>query len=110
MPGRAAAIEQAVLAALPILFILGFAGIVVTVATGFEEPNAALLLFSALALLAPLVATLVHLLSNKELTPAGKRAWLRQLVGKHAAQAWSSYLTTASGTRSGPSPPPPRNL
>ena len=98
-----------VLKRLPLVSALGFAGLVVTVAMGFEEPRVAMLLFSALTLLAPLFAIVVHLALNPELTPDEKRAWFRLLRGPQAAAAWSSYLSAiTSGTRADPPPPPPR--
>ena len=107
MPGRAAALERAALAALPVLSMLGLAGLVVLVALGFEEANPVLLASAAAALLVPLLATLLHLASSRELTAAQKRAWLRALFSRHAAWAWPSYFS--AGRRSGPVPPPPRS-
>ena len=94
---------------LPLVAALGFAGLAVTVAMGFEKPNAALLISSALALLAPLIAIGLHLALNRELTAEEKRAWWRGFRGSQAAGAWSSYLgAITSGTRADPPPPPPR--
>lgn len=90
-----AAIGDATLRALPVVSTLGFAGLVVTVVIGFEEPDRTLLVLSAVAMLVPLLGPFLHLAFSVELTPDEKRAWLRELAGRRAPWAWSSYLTCA---------------
>jgi hypothetical protein len=73
---------------------LGFAGLVVTLVIGFEEPDSALLGLSAAALLAPVAGAFGHLALARELTPAEKQTWLRELTGRRALWALSGYLTS----------------
>jgi hypothetical protein len=73
--------------------ILGFAGLVVTVGVGFEEPDHTLLVLSAVALAVPVVGAFVHLAFTRELDAQEKRAWLAELTGSRALWAWSTYLS-----------------
>jgi hypothetical protein len=88
-------LAAAVLRALPLLSTLGLAGLVVTVLVGFEEPDDTLLHLSSVAVVLPVLAAFVHLGLTRELTGDEKRAWLRELTGRRAVWAWSSYLTCA---------------
>lgn len=91
-PGHVATRGDAALRVLPFMSTLGFAGLVVTVAMGFEEPTPALLSLSAVALVLPVFGAFMHLALTRDLTPQEKRAWLRQLIGHEALWSWSSYL------------------
>src|SRR5262245_51274342 len=81
--------------ALPVISAFGLAGLAATLLLGFEEPNAALLALSAVALLIPLLVPFVHLAVTKELSREEKRAWLRAMTGRRAPWAWSAYLSCA---------------
>ena len=71
---------------------VGLAGIASAAMLGFEEPSAALLGVSLVALLGPVLLILLDLALTRDLTPAEKRAWLRHLAGPRAPQACSVYL------------------
>jgi hypothetical protein len=60
---------------------------------GFEEPDPTLLLVSTVALLVPVFVIFVHLAFTRELSPEQRKAWLRELTGRHALWAWTRYLT-----------------
>lgn len=94
-----------------LLTIAGAAALAMTVFLGFEEPNALLLLVSAMLLCAAPAAMLSHLATTDELTREEKRIWLRALIGRHALSAWSVYLTStdrreAIGRPAHSAPPP----
>lgn len=82
------------LAVCTILSLFGMAGLVLTAALGFEEPNRALLLFSSLLSLAAPVTVLMHLFVTRELSRHEKQIWVRQLTGRRAPWAFSEYLTS----------------
>ena len=90
--GHVPTYADAALRVLPVVSTLGFAGLVVTVAMGFEEPTPVLLGLSSVALVIPVLGAFAHLALTRELTPQEKRAWLRDLIGPRALWSWSSYL------------------
>jgi hypothetical protein len=76
------------------LSLLGLAGLALTIFVGFETPNSALFAtFGALTLAAPLSA-LWHFATTRTLTPAEKRAWMREFTGAAAGSAISEYMTS----------------
>ena len=74
------------------LSLLGLAGLVLTLALGFETPNTAMLILSALLVFATPLAALWHFIATRTLTAAEKRMWLRELSGADAFSAISEYL------------------
>ncbi len=77
------------------LSIIGFAGLVVTILLGFEEPNSLLLrTFSAMLLAAPM-AVLVHLTCTRSLTPERKRIWWKEFASAEIWSAFSEYLLSS---------------
>src|SRR5687768_2248343 len=77
-----------------VLSLVAMVGLAVTAVVGFEEPNHTLLLTSFVLMFAVHVAVLVHLTVTGDITPRGKRIWIRQLSGHRAARAFSAYLTS----------------
>ena len=73
--------------------LLGMAGLVLTATLAFEEPNTALLVFSAVLLFAAPVAVLLHLAFTRELSRQEKQIWIKHLTGSRAGWALSDYLT-----------------
>jgi len=83
---------DAILAASPVLACLGLAGMFVTIALGFEEPNRAMLGVSSCLLLMALMSVVVHVALTSHLTHARRRTWLRALGSPAAISAFSRYL------------------
>ena len=75
-----------------ILSLLGLVGLILTLALGFETPNAALLLVSAPLTLAVPLAALSHFAATRTLTPDEKRIWIREFTGAEAFTAISEYM------------------
>jgi len=94
MSSHSPAVPHWVAAVSGALSLLGFAGLILTLALGFESPNTALLILSALTFAAPLSA-LWHLAATRKLTAAEKRAWARELTGADALRALSEYMKSS---------------
>jgi hypothetical protein len=75
------------------MVVFGFAGLILTTALAFEEPNTTLLLLSTGLLIAPAAAVFAHLFITRELTSAQRRAWFRRLTGRRALWAFGEYLS-----------------
>jgi hypothetical protein len=76
------------------LSLLGLVCLILTLALGFESPNTALLILSALTFAAPL-SVLWHLVVTRKLTAAEKRVWARELTGADALRALSEYMNSS---------------
>ena len=77
-----------------VLFVFAMAGLLLSVAFGFEEPpNNALLLFSSGLLLIAVLAVFAHLAVTSELNRSEKRLWLARLTGRRAPWALCDYLS-----------------
>ena len=74
------------------LSLLGLASLILTVALGFETPNTAMLIISAVLVFAVPLAVLWHFVTTRTLTPAEKRIWMRELTGAEAFAALSEYM------------------
>jgi ABC-type multidrug transport system permease subunit len=74
--------------------VAGFAGLMLTGLTGFEEPNEVLLLVSTVLLVAAPAAVLLHLSLTTELTRDEKHAWMRAFASSRIASAFSTYITS----------------
>jgi hypothetical protein len=83
------------LAGLAMLGPLGLVGLVINFVFSFEEPNAALLLVSAIGCLAAPVGVLLHLRFTAALTHEEKRIWLHEFTSRRAPSAFSEYLSSA---------------
>ena len=85
LPPRLAAVSAA-------LSVLGLAGLLLTLAFGFETPNTALLVVSAPLTFAAPLAALWHLVATRTLTSSEKRIWARELIGAEVFSALSEYM------------------
>src|SRR5262245_60308124 len=94
MSSHSPAVPHWVAAVSGALSLLGFVGVILTLALGFESPNTALLFLSALTFAAPLSA-LWHLVTTRTLTSGEKRAWVRELTGADALRALSEYMRSS---------------
>jgi len=94
MSSHSPAVPHWVAAVSGALSLLGFVGLVLTLAFGFESPNTALLILSALIFAAPLSA-LWHLVTTRTLTTAEKRVWATELTGADALRALSEYVKSS---------------
>jgi hypothetical protein len=72
--------------------ILGLAGLFVTIALGFEEPNRVMLVASACLLVTAPLAVVIHAALTHHLTRARRRIWLRAFVSPKAVWAMPRYL------------------
>ena len=84
-PPRLAAVSGA-------LSVLGLAGLLLTLALGFETPNTVLLFVSGPLTFAAPLAALWHLVATRTLTSAEKRVWVRELTGADVFSALSEYM------------------
>jgi hypothetical protein len=75
-----------------VLCLCSIVGLVLTVVFSFEEPNAPLLLGSAVLLLTAAISVLAHVAFTRVLSRSQKRVWLRLLTGRRAVYAWREYL------------------
>ena len=74
--------------------VLGFAGLLLTILLGFEEPNRLLLWISCgLAVAAP-IAVLIHLTCTPALTAERKRVWWKAFASGDVFSALSEYLSS----------------
>ena len=76
------------------LCLFSMVGLVLTLVLGFEEPNAALLLGSAVLLLTAVLSVFAHVAFTRALSRSQKRRWLRLLTGRRAVWAWREYLSS----------------
>ena len=81
--------------AVSLLTLCGFVGLLLTLLLSFEEPNSTLLLLSSVLVLATPGAVLVHLAATRDLSPAEKRIWIRELTSRRAGSALSAYLVSS---------------
>jgi hypothetical protein len=81
--------------AVSLLSLFGFAGLILTLLLGFEEPNSTLLLVSTVLVFSTPAAVLVHLAATTELSAADKRIWIRELISPRAGSALSAYLISS---------------
>jgi hypothetical protein len=80
-------------AGVAVLFVGAMAGLGLTAAFGFEQPNDLLLFLSSGFLLVAIAAVFTHLGTTRTLTRSQKRIWLDQLASRRAAWAFGEYLT-----------------
>jgi hypothetical protein len=76
------------------LSLLGLVGLGLTLVLGFETPNTALLVTSAVLIFATPLAVLWHFAATRTLTTAEKRMWIRELAGAETWSAMSEYMTS----------------
>jgi hypothetical protein len=88
-------IPKAIRHGLLALAVLGFAGMLLTSAFGFEEPNSLLLSASVAMLFAAPIAVLVHLICTQALTAEKKRVWWKAFGSADAWSAFSEYFSSA---------------
>src|SRR5688572_32063362 len=91
---RAAGLRWAdrTLRVLPAVALFGMVVLALTLVLGFEQPNTALFLLSALLVLAAPSGVLLHLAFNAGLTREEKRTWARALASVHSARALTAYV------------------
>ena len=89
---ESAAAADRILSALPYTSLCGLAGLVVTMAWGFEEPHAGLLFVSGALLASAPVGMLLHLASTSELSMLEKRLWLRALMRRGGQRLATRYF------------------
>ena len=94
---------KSVLAVLAVLVLAGAIGIAMAVLVGFEEPPTLLYTLSALCILAPPIALLVHFWLTKALSREEKQFWLKGLFSRKALQVASAYLAKLQGSSAGSS-------
>jgi hypothetical protein len=85
------------LRALPSLAFLGLVLLTITVLFGFEEPNATLVVLSAVLLLSAPVGLLAHLATSPTLTRVEKREWLRKFTSRRWTSSLLDYLRSVVG-------------
>jgi hypothetical protein len=81
----------------PLASTLGLAGLFVTIALGFEEPNRVMFFSSAGLLVTAPLAAVIHAALTNRLTRARRRIWLRALVSPKAVWAMPRYLSVVRG-------------
>lgn len=86
---------ERLLASLPYVSLLGVSGIAVNLMLSFEEPQAAILLVSALLLAAAPAGMLLHLATTAGLAPREKRMWMSALAGGGAPRLFAAYFDAA---------------
>lgn len=77
------------------LCLCSIVGLAVTLVFSFEEPNAPLLLGSAVLLLTAVVSVFAHVTFTRALSRSQKRLWLRLLTGRRAVWASREYPSSA---------------
>ncbi len=83
---------SAILCAAPYASLLGFAGLVSTMALGFERPHAGILAVATVFLVAAPVVLLFHLAVTREMSGAGRRWWVRALLGRRGPRLAAAYF------------------
>jgi len=76
----------------PLASTLGLAGLFVTIALGFEEPNRVMFFASASLLVTAPLAVVIHAALTHHLTRARRRIWLRAFVSPKAVWVMPRYL------------------
>lgn len=76
----------------PLASTLGLAGLFVTIALGFEEPNRVMFFASTSLLVTAPLAIVMHAALTSHLTRARRRIWLRSLVSPKAVRTMPRYL------------------
>ena len=97
--GEPVSVASRVLSMLPYTSLIGLAGLVATIALGFEEPHTGALVVSAILLASAPAGMLVHVASTTELTAAERRLWLRALAGRGGLRFAPAYFRAAERRR-----------
>ena len=97
------------LAALPVVSMMGFAGLVTSLVLGFEEPHTPVLVGFGMLVAAAPFGVVLHLASTNEFTRQETRLWVSGLLSHKGPALLSAYFNMAdrhqmTHTLSNPSP------
>ena len=82
-------------AALPFVSMLGFAGLVTSLVLGFEEPHTPVLVGSGILLAAGPLGVVLHLASTNQLSRREKRLWISGLLSHRGPALLTAYFNMA---------------
>ena len=88
-----------VLVALPLVSMLGFAGLVANLVLSFEEAHASVLLGSGILIAMAPLGVALHLASTNELSREEKRLWVSGLLSQKGPALLSAYFNLADRQR-----------
>jgi hypothetical protein len=94
-PARGTRLVNFALRGLPLLTLLGFAGLVANLALSFEEPQTTLLVASGLLMAAAPLGMALHLGATRQLSREEKRLWVAGLLSPRGPALFSAYFTAA---------------
>ena len=86
--------ERTALRLVPILTLVGIAGLLVTLLLGFEEPHTLLLVVSSFLVVSAPVAIFDHVLFTRHLDSNEKRELIGYFLSRHAAVAIDEYVSS----------------
>jgi hypothetical protein len=97
--GERVQVASRILSTLPYTSLIGLAGLVATIALGFEEAHTGALVVSAVLLASAPAGMSLHLANTTELTAGEKRLWLRALAGRGGLRIAPAYFRAADRRR-----------